>query len=124
MFQNFGGTVSFGSTGTQTRVSGGSSTQNFPFATLDLGTSTGGFTTKSGSNTTFIAGGLAGGNSTVLGSSTSGNSNTLIVGSANASQTFTGGLFQSAASTNQPTVTKVGTGVWTVAPAALMRPTR
>ena len=120
MFQNFGGTINFGSNATQTRAASGNQTLNLPFATMNFGTSAGGWNTRATNNATFIMGGLAGGNSTVLGANTTGaTGNQLIVGSANGSQTFSGALFQSATSTTRPNVIKVGSGTWTVAPAAV-----
>ena len=122
MFQNFGGTVTFSNSAGTVRVSAGNTTQNMPFATVNLGTSSGVLNTKAGQNTTFIMGELAGGNNTNLGSGTTGTANTLIVGSANASQSFSGRLFQNATSTNAPNVIKVGTGAWTINPNAVFTP--
>ena len=119
MLRDFGGTVNFGSRSLVDRAASGNQTLTMQFATIDFGTGNGGWSTRGGNLATFLMGGLAGSNGTSMGNATV-NGEVLVVGSANASQTFSGRLFQpGTASAITATVTKVGSGTWTVNPNAI-----
>jgi autotransporter-associated beta strand protein len=120
-FGNFGGTVAWGTNGNGFRMvqsTGGGTTLN-PFATIDLGTSTGGMSARNG-NATIILGAVAssGTGAGLNGTGTSGGSSiTYVVGSANSDTTFAGKLNVGGTGTAAVFFTKVGIGTMALAPA-------
>jgi fibronectin-binding autotransporter adhesin len=115
MLQNYGGTLNWVANNNGIRMAAGNSNQNMQFATVDLGTGSGSLQTRNGNTTFFSVGGLAGGLNTSMQSSSA--AITLVVGSANGSQSFSGALFQGPnANTGLNNVTKIGLGTWTLSP--------
>ena len=103
MFANYGGTVNWGSDGNGIRFTAFTTSVNAPFTNINLGTSTAGLSNKTAGGTLTV-GGLAGGSGTGIFSLNVDD------GIANSSTTFSGNL-------SGATLTKVGTGTWTLNPS-------
>jgi autotransporter-associated beta strand protein len=113
IFQNFGGTVIFSAN----NYYKANSFNNAPFATLNMGTGTGSIQNRNAA-TTIVLGGVAGsGASTSLNANNSGTGNTTyIIGSANGTTTFAGGINGPSGQTSS--FVKVGTGTLTLTGAS------
>ena len=111
IFGNFGGTVAWGTNGSGLRVTAGNDDDDvlMPFATIDLGTSTGAFDAKQGFNVLTLGAVAGSGTSSTLGGGSTYDYG-ITIGSANTTTTFNGSI----ANGGGNEVAKVGLGSMTI----------
>jgi|GEM_PF-1286340 len=120
VFGNYGGTIQWGTSSSGIRLTSSSSGTGSinPFANFDLGSASGGLSSKYGS-TTVVLGGLQSTSSTTsIGGGAAGGSDgrnlIYVIGSANIDQTYAGGITNFAGVSAGTQLIKVGTGTWTL----------